>query len=77
MSDIGIRVSRAVLDLFRGDTGLPGTVIALSTTSGIGAAPFHADQIQRVNISPELAEKSAALRFPVVHVYCERVTVID
>ncbi len=74
MSDIGTRVSRAALDLFRADDGLPSMAVALATTWSLEFAPLQTDQIQLVNISPELAEKSAALRFPLVHIYCERVT---
>jgi hypothetical protein len=74
MSDIGIRVSRATLHIFRGNSGLPSAVAALSSTSDTDVSPFRAEQVHLVNISSELAEKSAALRFPLVHIYCERVS---
>jgi hypothetical protein len=37
-------------------------------------AEIRADQIQIVNVAPELAEKTAAVRYPVVHLYCDRVS---
>jgi hypothetical protein len=74
MSDIGIRVSRATLDLFRGSQGLPGTIAALSTASGVTAQPFRAEQAHLANIAPELAEKASVARYPLVALYCSRVT---
>ncbi len=74
MADIGTRVSRATLQRLQGSTGVPSAVAALSVASGIEASPFHPEQVQMVNISPELAEKSAGTRYPLVHIYCERVT---
>jgi hypothetical protein len=72
--DIGIRVSRAAVDLFRGSQGLPSAVGALADQASIAAPEFHAHQITLTNIAPELAEKSVVTRYPLVNLYCERVT---
>lgn len=74
MSDIGIRVSRTAMDLFRGAQGLPGMVSALSTAADTGPLPFEADQVQLLNVAPELAEKATVARYPLVHLYADRVT---
>jgi hypothetical protein len=74
MADIGTRVSRAALQLFRGKSGLPDAVGALSVAAGINAPPVRPEQIQAANIASDLAGKSAVARYPVVHIYCERVT---
>ena len=74
MSDIGIRVSRAALDLFRGDQGLPGTVSSLALAADIEAPAFQIDQVIVSNVAPELAEKASYAKYPVVHLYCEKVT---
>jgi hypothetical protein len=74
MSDIGIRVSRAAMDLFRANEGLPGMVSALSTAADVKALTFGADQVQLLNVAPELAEKASVARYPLVHLYTERVT---
>ncbi len=73
MSDIGTRVSRAALEIFRRQDGLAAAVSALATSGNLEPPSFSADQVQMVNISPELAEQSAAVRFPLIHVYCDRV----
>jgi hypothetical protein len=72
--DIGIRVSRAAVDLFRGTQGLPVTVGALANEASIEATAFHADQVLMSNVAPELAEKAGVVRYPLVNLYCERVT---
>lgn len=74
MADIGYRVSRAALNLFRAGQGLPKSVSALSLAAGVVMPPFQAGQVQAANISAELAELSSAPNYPTVHVYCERVT---
>lgn len=74
MSDIAIRVSRASLNLFRGSEGLPCAVGALSAASGITAQAFRPEQVELANVAAELAEKASVARYPVIHVYCERVT---
>ena len=74
MSDIGIRVSRAAMNLFCGDQGVPGMVSALSIAADVDTPPFHADQVQLLNVAPELAEKATVARYPLVHLHCERVT---
>lgn len=74
MADIGIRVSKAALSLFRGDRGLPGAVSSLSLAADIAAPELHAGQVLVANVAPELAEKAAYAKYPVVHIYCEKVT---
>lgn len=74
MSDIAIRVSRAAVTLFRAADGLPAAVGALSVSSGINVHPFHPEQVRMTNVTTDLAEKNMVVRYPLVHVYCERVT---
>nr|AEQ20627.1 hypothetical protein [uncultured bacterium CSLF43] len=74
MSDIGIRVSKAALALFQGDQGLPGTVSTLAMAAEIQAPAFQTGQVMVSNVAPELAEKASYAKYPVVHIYCEKVT---
>ncbi len=62
------------MNLFRGDQGLPGMLSALSTSADVGALAFNADQVEMANVAPELAEKATVARYPLVHIYAERVT---
>ena len=74
MSDIGTRVSRAALDMFQGSQGLPATVSALLTASGVTVPLFRPEQAYLANISSELAEKGSVARYPLVTLYCSKVT---
>lgn len=74
MPDIGVRINRAALALFRGERGLPAAVGALSAAADIDVGIFHAAQVKALNVAPELAGKPSAAKYPAVHVYCERVT---
>ncbi len=74
MADIGVRVTSTAVGLFQGDNGLPGAISSLSTASSVSFGPFHKDQIRTLNIAPEIAEKTAPVQYPTVHIYCERVT---
>jgi hypothetical protein len=72
MSDIGIRASQRALDLFGGGRF---SAAVMSVTAALELEP-HAllpAQISGLNISPELAEKTTAVRYPQIHLYCERV----
>jgi hypothetical protein len=74
MSDIGIRVSRAAMDLFKAEGGLAAMVSALAMASNTGHLAFGANQIELLNVAPELAEKATVARYPLVYLYAERVT---
>jgi hypothetical protein len=74
MADIGTRVSGAVLNLFRGGQGLPGTVSSLALEAGVEATPFQIGQVIVSNVAPDLAEKASYATYPVVHLYCQKVT---
>ena len=72
MSDIGIKASQRALDLFGGGrfSAAVSTVVA-----GLELEPgaLLPAQISGLNVSPELAEKTSAVRYPQIHLYCERV----
>ena len=74
MSDIGLRVSRAALDLFRADGGLSSSIAALSIESGINVPVFQPDQACLLNAAPELAEKATVAKYPIVALYCSKVS---
>jgi hypothetical protein len=74
MADIGVRVNRAALDLFRGEQGLPAALGALSEAAEVDFNGFHAGHIGMLNVAFELLEKATAPHYPTVHLYCEKVT---
>jgi hypothetical protein len=73
MANIGVRAARTAMAVFQGERGLVAAISAAAREGDIAFAPFHRDQIRMMNIAPELAEKTAPVRYPLVHIYCERV----
>ena len=55
------------------DTGIGPAVAGLAEDSGIPLAPIPPEHIVNQNIPPALAERSQAVKYPVVHVYSDRV----
>jgi hypothetical protein len=55
------------------DTGINAIVAQLANDSGTALAPAPATHIVDQNVPFELAERSKAVKYPVVHVYADRV----
>lgn len=72
MSDIGIRASRAALTRFQSG-GLAPAIGALAADAEVDPYSVLPAAISALNVAPELAEKSTAVKYPQVHLYCERV----
>src|SRR5215467_5488182 len=54
-------------------TGVGQAVAGLAADSGIPLAPLPPEHIVNQNIPAALAERSQAVKYPVVHVYSDRV----
>jgi hypothetical protein len=55
------------------DTGLGPVVANLATGAGVDLAPIPPERIFHQNVSIALAERSQAIKYPVIHVYSDRV----
>ncbi len=55
------------------DTGVGAAVAGLAADTGIPLAPLPPAHIVNQNIPAAIAEKSQAVKYPVVHVYSDRV----
>ncbi|MBZ5603323.1 MAG: hypothetical protein LAO79_13565 [Acidobacteriia bacterium] len=55
------------------DKGLGPTVAGLAADTGIALAPLPPEHIVNQNIPAALAEKASAVKYPVVHVYSDRI----
>jgi hypothetical protein len=55
------------------DTGIGPAIAALAADTGVVLAPLPAEHIVNQNIPMALAERSQAVKYPVVHVYSDRV----
>jgi hypothetical protein len=54
-------------------TGVNAAVAQLATDSGVALAPVPPDHIVAQNVPFDLAERSQVVKYPVVHVYADRV----
>jgi hypothetical protein len=64
---------RLVEFLAAADTGVGPAVAGLAADAGIPLAPLPPEHIVNQNISVALSERSLAVKYPVVHVYSDRV----
>lgn len=55
------------------DSGIGAAVAALSATSGIEAPVVPPENVIHQNAPIAIAERSIAVKYPVVHVYCDRI----
>lgn len=74
MANIARITSTFVEGMLRSETGLPQSVAALSVESSFVVPDPNALSIVTRNVAPELTEKSAGSRYPVFHIYCDRIT---
>jgi hypothetical protein len=54
--------------------GLPASVAAVAEAANESLPPIGAAQIVAQNVAAELVERSNVVRYPSVHVYCERLS---
>ncbi len=59
--------------LSAGDNGVNAAVAGLAADTGIALPPLPPEHIVNQNIPAALAEKSQAVKYPVVHVYSDRI----
>jgi hypothetical protein len=68
-----IAASQFVTFLKDSTTGIGPAVSNLAADSGLNLAPIPAEQIISQNVPAAIAERAAAVKYPVVHVYSNRV----
>ena len=67
-----VAVSR-VIQMLRGNTGLPYNIQAIAELTGTDLAPIRSEHILGINVAPEVAERSSGVTYPSVYVFCDRV----
>jgi hypothetical protein len=60
--------------LLSGDGGLSATAAEIALMSGVALPAITPPQIVAQNVSAEIVGQSSSPRYPVFHVYCERLT---
>jgi hypothetical protein len=74
MAKSGSVAARKVVEFLTDpSTGLNPAVALVAEETGVALAPIPAANILNQNVSIELSERSQAVKYPVVHVYADRV----
>jgi hypothetical protein len=71
---IGSATTAQVMQLITGASGLNSSLAALTQPDQALAGPLDMAQVRAQNVAADLAERSSMVKYPVVHVYCEKVT---
>ncbi len=74
MASTGSVTTRKVVELLRArEGGLSSVVAELAEESGVALASVTPAQVLNQNVSMELSERSQVVKYPVVHVYTDRI----
>lgn len=65
--------TQELLSRLKSDAGLSFTLAAISERESVALGPIAPEQVIARNAAAEVAEKSAGVKYPAVHVFCERV----
>jgi hypothetical protein len=73
MAQAGIASTRELGRILQGETGIGFSIAQIIDRENV-ALPFIEDsQIISRNVAADLAEKTASVKYPVLHIYCDRV----
>jgi hypothetical protein len=73
-SGIGSAVTGKVVERVTGPAGLNAGLAALTAGDSELAALVDAAQVRTLNVSADMAERSAGVKYPSVNIYCEKIT---
>jgi hypothetical protein len=73
MARISTIAVTALTELLAGPNGLPDRVAQASATSTQHVPAICANEIVERHVAADLAEKTSGVRYPSVHVYCDKV----
>jgi hypothetical protein len=74
MAQIGGLTTRKLVQLLSSDSGIPASAAQLGASEGTSVGPFAAQQVVGQNVAPEIAERSTGAKYPLIHVYCTRLS---
>ena len=74
MPQIGRVTTSKLLGILTGNEGLPAAVSALSQAQELSLPAVSAEQIIAQNVTPDLSERSSLSNYPLVYVYCSKVS---
>jgi hypothetical protein len=70
---IGSAVATKVIQRINAPTGVNAGLVALTLGDNSLASPVDAAQVRAQNVAADLVDRSSAIRYPLVHVYCEKI----
>ena len=71
-SKLASAATAKVIEWIAGSSGLNGRLGDLSAPGSVLVAPLETAQIRSQNAAAELAERGAAVKYPAINVYCEK-----
>ena len=70
---LGSAAATKVIQRINAPTGMNAGLGALTLGDGQTASPIEAEQVRAQNVAADLLDRSSVVRYPVVHVYCEKI----
>ncbi len=74
MAQIGTLAMQKVLAVLRGQQGVPAAAAAVAAQQGLTMPGVPAEQIVGQNVAPEVMERSAGSKYPLLCAYCAKFT---
>jgi Uma2 family endonuclease len=74
MASTGSRAEGKVLEILAAPTGLSATLAAIAEAEQTSLAEIPPAHIVRQNVSAEIVERNTGTRYPLVQVYCEKLS---
>lgn len=73
MAWVGSTVTAQTMELLGAPEGLNACLATLAQAANVIAPPLSQSQIMAQNVPIELAERSTAVKYPTIQVYCEKI----
>ncbi len=71
MVRMGSEATKKAVEILTGEGGIGQEIAKMAQEQGIEAGFVGTDQIWTANVASELAERTAGVKYPSLHVYCE------
>jgi hypothetical protein len=73
MAQAGSSSTRQLARILQGETGVGFSIAQISERESMPLPLIEDHQIVSRNVAPDLAEKTGSVKYPILHVYCDRV----
>lgn len=73
MAQAGSLATHQLFALLTSPQGVPATISVIADVNGTQPPTFTAAQVTAENVAPEIVERSTAVRYPSLNVYCSSV----